>query len=73
MRLVCLGARREDPEKRKECLEDVGIEPTAFRMQSGRSTTELNSQVQCNGNRRHPAHTLGLIYLRQAGSAIRAP
>ena len=66
MRLVCLGARREDPEKRKECLEDVGIEPTAFRMQSGRSTTELNSQVQCNGNRRIE---LGLICLRQASSA----
>ena len=57
-------------EKRKVCLEDVGIEPTAFRMQSGRSTTELNSQVQCNGNRRIE---LGLICLRQAGSAIRAP
>ena len=40
-------------EKRKVCLEDVGIEPTAFRMQSGRSTTELNSHVQCSRNLRH--------------------
>ena len=25
-------------------MDDVGIEPTTFRMQSGRSTTELNTR-----------------------------
>ena len=43
--LHVVNLAKQDPKGKRKIVETRGIEPRAFRMRSGRSTTELHPQL----------------------------